>query len=69
MQAVAQRPLSVCVDATPLQHYTGGVVSYDSCSTSINHAVLLVGYDTADSAWKVKNSWGSDWGELGYFRA
>jgi C1A family cysteine protease len=32
------------------------------------HAVLLVGYDDATQAFTVKNSWGTNWGENGYFR-
>ncbi|HHC23974.1 MAG TPA: hypothetical protein ENK58_00965, partial [Desulfobacterales bacterium] len=32
------------------------------------HAVLLVGYDDSQQCFKVKNSWGTWWGEGGYFR-
>jgi len=31
------------------------------------HAVVLVGYDDARGAFKVRNSWGKDWGLGGYF--
>lgn len=61
-------PLYVGVDSNPLisRNYRGGVMDDDSCTTDINHAVLLVGY-TPD-AWIIKNSWGQRWGEDGYFR-
>jgi C1A family cysteine protease len=32
------------------------------------HAILLIGYDDVNSAFIVKNSWGTGWGESGYFR-
>jgi C1A family cysteine protease len=32
------------------------------------HAILLIGYDDVNSAFIVKNSWGSGWGESGFFR-
>lgn len=31
------------------------------------HAVLIVGYDDATQMFKVRNSWGADWGQAGYF--
>jgi C1A family cysteine protease len=30
------------------------------------HAVLLVGYDLNSRLWRVRNSWGTGWGEGGY---
>ena len=65
-------PLAVALNATPLQLYTGGIIDYASwiCGTSgINHAVTLVGYGVGTkNYWIVKNSWGKNWGESGYFR-
>lgn len=58
-------------------HYRGGV--YKGTKTKVvmknrweptNHAVVAVGYGTENGVkyWKVKNSWGTDWGEGGFFR-
>jgi len=54
--------------------YHGGIYSSVFCSNKPedgNHAVLLVGYGSdefSNDYWLVKNSWGADWGESGYFR-
>ena len=68
-------PLSVLIDATFLQFYHAGVWDTPFChSDTLDHAVLLVGYGTHKGVfeskpyWVVKNSWGVDWGEGGYFR-
>lgn len=46
-----------------------------TCGTDMNHAVLVVGYGYYKSRiymglkfWRIKNSWGTGWGENGYMR-
>jgi len=57
-------PVSVCVDASGgFQSYKGGVFS-GPCGSSINHAILAVGYTAQYLI--VKNSWGTTWGSGGY---
>jgi C1A family cysteine protease len=49
--------------------YHGGVYHWDRVSQSVGgHAIVIVGYDSNEQYWIVKNSWGSYWGESGYFR-
>ena len=61
-------PLAVAMQATPLfQAYTGGVFNQPGIF-GINHAVTIVGWDDSTQSWIVKNSWGTGWGEQGYFR-
>ncbi len=52
------------------ENYNGGVYDYEggAISSSRGHAVLVVGYDDTENSFKAKNSWGSNWGENGYFR-
>lgn len=60
------QPLSICVDASRWSLYKSGV--FNNCNLSpLNHAVLLIG-KFKDGIWKVKNSWGTGWGQNGYIR-
>jgi len=71
MEAVAQQPVSVAIEAdqSVFQVYKGGVIS-SGCGAQLDHGVLVVGYGTDNGVdyWKVKNSWGGSWGEEGYVR-
>merc|ERR1711935_659147 len=68
-------PVVTGVDASTLSYYNGGIfddylcceaASDDSCVNGNNHAVLVVGY--GPGYFLVKNSWGSRWGEDGFFK-
>ncbi|KAK0577737.1 hypothetical protein LWI29_037748 [Acer saccharum] len=68
-------PLAVSTAIDIYQSYISGVMcphkEYSSNEITA-HAVTLVGYDNSTDArefqWIVKNSYGEDWGEFGYFR-
>jgi len=49
-------------------YYSTGVYSHIWGEYVGGHAVLVVGWDDSSSAFIVKNSWGTEWGESGYFR-
>lgn len=49
-------------------YYNSGVYRYTSGTYQGGHAVLLVGYDDLNQCFIVKNSWGTGWGEAGFFR-
>lgn len=67
--ALQTEPIAVAIDARLLSSYKSGIWCPGACSTSsLDHAVLLVGLNNAQAYYKIKNSWGAAWGESGYFR-
>ena len=49
-------PMSVCLDADIWGSYTGGVITSSSnCGTSMNHCVMVTGYNVTSSGMKVWN--------------
>ena len=69
----SQGPLSIAINAGPLQTYDSGILNpdaYECDPTALDHGVTLVGYGTESKQdyWIIKNSWGTSWGEKGFFR-
>lgn len=68
-QAVYQHPLSVSMQVySDFYNYTEGVYKRVSQKVEGGHAVVIVGWDDIERCWIVKNSWGTNWGEDGFFR-
>jgi len=72
-EALANGPVSVNIEADKLvfQTYTSGVLDSEKCGTTIDHAVLAVGWGTDATAgdyFIVKNSWNTTWGDAGYIK-
>jgi len=62
-------PVWATIDAgNNFQNYNGGVMN-SSDGTTLDHAIVLCGWDDSQSCWILRNSWGPNWGENnGYMR-
>ncbi len=49
-------------------HGGGGVYRHVSGGHAGYHCVEVIGYSDPDQCWIAKNSWGTDWGDGGFFR-
>ncbi|KAI1696636.1 papain family cysteine protease domain-containing protein [Ditylenchus destructor] len=65
-------PIACAVSATPaFDNYAGGIYKEET-HKSINHLISVVGWGTDEESgvnyWIGRNSWGTYWGEKGWFR-
>jgi len=63
-------PVACSIDATDkLESYTGGIFKQFTIPMA-NHIVSIVGWgkESGQEYWIVRNSWGTYWGENGWFR-
>ncbi|CAD5231245.1 unnamed protein product [Bursaphelenchus okinawaensis] len=67
-------PVGVSIDARHLKHLSKDYINNPTAPEGgwkTNHRVLLVGYgiqrDTRTPYWIVKNTWGTNWGDAGFF--
>ena len=69
---VTKKPVTVAVAAgnSYWQGYSGGIMNVCGNARGVDHGVTLVGVyeDEEKGYWKIKNSWGTRWGENGYIR-
>ncbi len=67
--ATTPTTISICSSYDAFYYYYEGVLD-SNCGECTDHAVLAVGYghdpSTGLDYWKIKNSWGSNWGEGGF---
>jgi len=61
-------PVSVAIEADQMSFgaYRSGILNSASCGTRPDHGVTLVGYDSSEDYFIVKNSWGARWGNKGF---
>jgi KDEL-tailed cysteine endopeptidase len=66
---VEKRPVTVAIAVDYyFFFYSEGILT--ECPTELNHGVLVTGVveNGSENYWIIKNSWSTEWGELGYGR-
>jgi len=65
----ARGPIACGINAAPIVDYNGGIANIPN-QPGIDHIISVVGWGVENGVkyWKIRNSWGEFWGEMGYIR-
>ena len=70
--ALAIKPLNVSIyaSAASFRNYQSGIYNDPTCGNQHNHATNVVGIGELNGIqyWVMRNSWGTDWGDMGYMK-
>ena len=62
-------PLSACFCVyNDFFSYVDGVYTHVTGDVAGGHCISVIGYDDSAGCWMAKNSWGTGWGESGFFQ-
>ena len=62
-------PMTACMSVyDDFFSYGGGVYHHVMGARAGGHCILVVGYSQSQGCWICKNSWGTAWGEAGFFK-
>ena len=67
----ARGPITCALQATAKFHaYNGGIFAEANLTPVLNHEISIIGWGVQNGVeyWIGRNSWGTYWGESGYFR-
>eukprot|EP00567_Pseudictyota_dubia_P014103 CAMPEP_0197436668 /NCGR_PEP_ID=MMETSP1175-20131217/4090_1 /TAXON_ID=1003142 /ORGANISM="Triceratium dubium, Strain CCMP147" /LENGTH=195 /DNA_ID=CAMNT_0042966011 /DNA_START=643 /DNA_END=1230 /DNA_ORIENTATION=- len=67
----ARGPVAAAINGKPLHMYQGGIFNDTGADKHTTHIVSIVGWGTDKTGheyWRVRNSWGQYWGEMGFAR-
>jgi len=72
-EIITNGPISCAIDATAeFEDYAGGIYSQQKTTIELNHEIAVVGWGTDPTSgisyWVGRNSWGTYWGEEGFFQ-
>lgn len=60
--------VSISVTEQSFYDYYSGIYYSKCVNNNVNHQLMVVGFNATGGYWKLKNSWGTKWGENGFMR-